>query len=773
MRAFEEFLQYKTRVPVRGAILLNEDMDSAILVKGYKKGANWSFPRGKINKDEDDLDCAIREVYEETGLDIRAAGLVPPPDEIKYIEITMREQQMRLYIFRNIPMDTYFEPKTRKEISKIEWYRLSELPAFRKKGNNNHENATAAAANPNKFYMVAPFLVPLKKWVLQQKKKDTLRAESLAPHLPHDEVLTEDDIGIHVEPSAELSRITPAIDTMEGATQELRRLLKIQPPTQGLQAAPPIGPGTDKGEELLAILQGGTGPLQASDAPSRGLPQTPLDLTHSTPSEPRTPHHHHPTQRAPLESYAPPPAFPVPPHAAQNRSANTYSQYHAQQMPAPQSPRQDHRFNAAVSYHHQQVHNYEPVPLMHPQPLPPQVQKTLLNRGMFASPGVPEAQANANSRYGTLPAGNKPPPAQLSNHAMSLLSAFKGGETKNAAAAPPTQASGVPLPGHGQSPGWSNAGPTSLQQPHAHGQLTPGTAPMGGQPLAELSAGKPRPHTDTHRSTLLEMFKQQVSRSPRMAEPRPSSAGRPIAPPAPQQPKPQAVHHQSLSNGKAIEADAQANGGPSRMNPDLNLPFGALSILSRQNESDTRPASISKAMNLPYSSETDSIATLNPTAASPRNPSRRPSEQYRGKPSPTTLPPQPTFYILRQGGHDYAQCSHPSQSSSYPASEVLPRQQDANPEQRQKLLSLFGKPPVSPSTAGPAGKGKGKEPLTSLFDHQARASPARVRLASLATAGSNEDAASSSRRGSQTPISPADRNFLLGYLESVSGRTTT
>jgi len=34
------------------------------------------FPRGKINKDEKDLDCAIREVYEETGFDIKEAGLV-------------------------------------------------------------------------------------------------------------------------------------------------------------------------------------------------------------------------------------------------------------------------------------------------------------------------------------------------------------------------------------------------------------------------------------------------------------------------------------------------------------------------------------------------------------------------------------------------------------------------------------------------------------------------------------------------------------------------
>ena len=109
--------------------MLNQALDAVVLVKGWKKGANWSFPRGKINKDEDDLDCAVREVYEETGYDIRAAGLVPETEEVKYIDIPMREQHIRLYVFRDIPMDTHFEPRTRKEISKIEWYRLSDLPA--------------------------------------------------------------------------------------------------------------------------------------------------------------------------------------------------------------------------------------------------------------------------------------------------------------------------------------------------------------------------------------------------------------------------------------------------------------------------------------------------------------------------------------------------------------------------------------------------------------------------------------------------------------------
>ncbi len=38
-------------------------------------------------------------------------------------------------------MDYNFQPQTRKEISKIQWYKLSELPTFRKKGAQNQDNA--------------------------------------------------------------------------------------------------------------------------------------------------------------------------------------------------------------------------------------------------------------------------------------------------------------------------------------------------------------------------------------------------------------------------------------------------------------------------------------------------------------------------------------------------------------------------------------------------------------------------------------------------------
>ena len=235
--AFSEFLAYKTRVPVRGAILLSEDMEEVVLVKGWKKGANWSFPRGKINKDERDIDCAIREVYEETGFDVQEAGLVDE-DHVKSIEVTMREQHMRLYVFRGVPRNTHFQPRTRKEISRIQWYKLSELPTLMRK-NKQHDQAVASA---NKFYMVAPFMHPLKKWIAQQRRID---AKVHAAEKQVDELFPTINTDFSpVQVPAEIGSAGPQVAFSEDSSSLLKRLLNVDGPVppQGQQSLPRVGP---------------------------------------------------------------------------------------------------------------------------------------------------------------------------------------------------------------------------------------------------------------------------------------------------------------------------------------------------------------------------------------------------------------------------------------------------------------------------------------------------------------------------------------------------
>lgn len=59
---WEEYWAYKRMVPVCGAIMVNFQGDKVLMVRGWKNNSAWSFPRGKINSQESEVACAIREV---------------------------------------------------------------------------------------------------------------------------------------------------------------------------------------------------------------------------------------------------------------------------------------------------------------------------------------------------------------------------------------------------------------------------------------------------------------------------------------------------------------------------------------------------------------------------------------------------------------------------------------------------------------------------------------------------------------------------------------
>ena len=302
--AFEKFLKYKNRVPVRGAILLNDRMDEVLLVKGWKKSATWSFPRGKINKDEDDLDCAIREAWEETGFDIRAAGLFQDPRKVKFIEKTMRSQNLKLFVFRGVPYDGNFVPQTRKEISKIDWFKLADLPTEKRKtqyeGTGQH-----LVLNANKFYVVAPFMHDLKKIINAERRNDNRKSSRLAAP-----PVTADTTDADVEAQHTSLSYPAALPTSPAVVSSLP---EVAPPTaldmflQQQKSATsivhqPPGNAAPSGKDLLALLRGPAAEL-------RQEPHTPLEQS-TFPARPRSPERPNHSQLLDTSSLqSPPPLF--------------------------------------------------------------------------------------------------------------------------------------------------------------------------------------------------------------------------------------------------------------------------------------------------------------------------------------------------------------------------------------------------------------------------------------------------------------------------------
>ena len=167
---WDDYKIYRSSLPTYGAVLLNKDLTKTVLVIGYRN-TSWSFPKGKVEMDEDPVTCAAREVLEEIGLNI--TDMI---DTNQYIQCTIFDKRTsaghripktsRLFIVTNVPEDTHFN-KEQYEIQKIEWFDVSFLlnmnclflksPPWNGK---NYDESTFA-----RFGMVMPFLSQLKEWI--------------------------------------------------------------------------------------------------------------------------------------------------------------------------------------------------------------------------------------------------------------------------------------------------------------------------------------------------------------------------------------------------------------------------------------------------------------------------------------------------------------------------------------------------------------------------------------------------------------------------------
>lgn len=507
-QAFRNFMNYKTRVPVRGALMLNEDMDKILLVKGWKKNATWSFPRGKINKDEDDLVCAIREVWEETGYDIEKAGLVPTDRNVHSIDVTMREQNLKMFVFRGVPLDTSFETQTRKEIGKIGWFPLKDLPTFNnKKRSTNPIIGEADTISPNKLYMVAPFLQPLKKWITQQKKLDAGRPSHLAAvpdHLQHVPSDAPEESDREFQPSAP--------QHLSNTEDELMRLLLPQQP-------PPVQPQKDslfieslpanglQADALLAMLRGSSSAL-APPQTSAMLPQTPMDQILEPPLEPRSPHVNH-VQHTPRVMRQPPPSFPLSPNSQHiqdaTRSMNQLGLNGPQILPHPGYAPFSSQPPPFIQ--EQQLPGFPQRPVQGGQPHPSQFSGPL-----HMMPSLQPQGHGAIAHGPAAPKASQLPAPSLNNHTMSLLNAFKAPSLQQQQQRQHQQQMYVQAQmqqSHAQNASPHMAHMKPLQAASSgNGPSQPGAHPQHNMPDQTSQAALPR---STHQNSLLDMFRSPTA----------------------------------------------------------------------------------------------------------------------------------------------------------------------------------------------------------------------------------------------------------------------
>jgi len=153
--AFSRFSSYILEIPVYGAIILNQPLDKVLLVTNFKN-TNYSFPKGKINQNETGIECAIREVWEETGINIRQ--FISEKDFI--LHQPQPDEKKTLYIIHGTDENIVHKANanTRNEIGRIEWVKIADIED---------------AKDEYHYKNIAPFIKPLKMWIRDYQNSTT------------------------------------------------------------------------------------------------------------------------------------------------------------------------------------------------------------------------------------------------------------------------------------------------------------------------------------------------------------------------------------------------------------------------------------------------------------------------------------------------------------------------------------------------------------------------------------------------------------------------
>ena len=118
-------------------MISKSDPTLVALMARFNRGGKleWCIPKGHLEQDETSEQAAIREVFEETGLE---AQIIQHLGEVNYQFIqdgSKISKTVHVYLMQQTGGELSFDKDPHKEASELEWVQVSELLARLSHGN--------------------------------------------------------------------------------------------------------------------------------------------------------------------------------------------------------------------------------------------------------------------------------------------------------------------------------------------------------------------------------------------------------------------------------------------------------------------------------------------------------------------------------------------------------------------------------------------------------------------------------------------------------------
>ncbi len=101
-----------------------DDRYQILLIKQFQNKDSWGIPKGHINKGESHEECALREVFEETGVAVRLGAKLNPTNAIFRHEI----KTVISYLARPTGNEEPSPHGPESEVADAKWFFIDELP---------------------------------------------------------------------------------------------------------------------------------------------------------------------------------------------------------------------------------------------------------------------------------------------------------------------------------------------------------------------------------------------------------------------------------------------------------------------------------------------------------------------------------------------------------------------------------------------------------------------------------------------------------------------
>jgi 8-oxo-dGTP pyrophosphatase MutT (NUDIX family) len=126
-----------TEVSAGGFVISKSDPNLIALMARFNRGGKleWCIPKGHLEGNETSEQAALREVFEETGLE---AEIVAQLGEVNYQFIqdgSKISKTVHVYLMQQTGGELSFDNDPHKEASELEWVQVSELLARLSHGN--------------------------------------------------------------------------------------------------------------------------------------------------------------------------------------------------------------------------------------------------------------------------------------------------------------------------------------------------------------------------------------------------------------------------------------------------------------------------------------------------------------------------------------------------------------------------------------------------------------------------------------------------------------